>query len=52
MGRQDFNRHGAAEARIVRAIDFAHASGADDRFDFVRAEFGAWLERREFRLYL
>ena len=41
----DFDGHVAAHTGIVRAIDFAHASGADGRADLVRAEFGAGGER-------
>ena len=32
---QNFQRHVAQQTRIVRAINFAHSAGADQRNDFV-----------------
>ena len=37
-GGQDLDRHVAPEPRIARAIDLAHAAGAERRDDLVRAE--------------
>src|SRR5882762_1542703 len=36
--RDDLQRDVATELRIARAIDLAHAAGAERRQDFVRAE--------------
>ena len=36
--REDFDRHVAGEARVLRAIDLAHPAGADGGNDFVGAE--------------
>ena len=35
---EDLDRDGPIEARIAGAIDLAHASSADERDDFIRAE--------------
>ena len=35
---QDLDRHVTTQPRIARAIDLAHAAGADDRDDFIGAE--------------
>ncbi len=37
-GRQDLDRNVATEPRVVRAVDLAHAAGAERRDDVVRAE--------------
>ena len=37
----DFDGHVASQPRIMRAIDFSHAAGADGTEDLVRAEFRA-----------
>ena len=42
---QDFYGYVALQARIAGAIDFAHAAGADERLNFVRAEFGSRRKR-------
>ena len=39
--RQDLDRDVAIELRVARAIDLAHAAGANDRDDLVGAEAGA-----------
>src|SRR5271170_5203834 len=39
--REDFDGDGAVQARIARAIHFAHAASAEERFNLVGAEFGA-----------
>jgi hypothetical protein len=44
--RQHLDRHLAAEARIVRAVDLRHAALAERRADLVGAEPGALGERR------
>ena len=36
--RKDFDRDGAVEARVVRAIHLAHAARTKQRLDFVRTE--------------
>ena len=36
--REDLDRDLAAQSRIARAIDLAHAARADEREDFIRAE--------------
>ena len=41
LGRKDFDRHGAIEPRVARAIDLAHAALADLGGDFVGTEAGA-----------
>jgi hypothetical protein len=41
MNGKDFDGDGAVEARVCRAIDFSHASGAQRGNDFVGAEFRA-----------
>jgi hypothetical protein len=43
---QDLQRDGAAQARIVRAVDVAHAAGADGRRDAVGAELAVHKRRR------
>jgi hypothetical protein len=42
--RQDFHRDAAIEAYVARAIDLAHAAGAEWRDDLVRTQLGAWRE--------
>jgi hypothetical protein len=42
---KDLDRDVAAEARIARAIDLAHAASAKRRQNLVRAETGAGQER-------
>ena len=39
--RGNFDGHIAPQPRIVRPIHFAHATSADGREDFVRADFCA-----------
>ena len=41
VGRQNLDGDGAVEARVFRAIDLAHAAGADERQDLVGAETSA-----------
>lgn len=41
MRGQDLDRDGAVEARITRAIHFAHAARAQPRLDFIRSEVRA-----------
>jgi hypothetical protein len=41
---QDFQRHLAAQARIARAVHFAHAAGANQRDDLVRSNCRASRE--------
>jgi hypothetical protein len=43
--RQDFDRHLARQLRVAREIDLAHAAGAQDIDDFVRAEAIAAVQR-------
>jgi hypothetical protein len=43
--RQDLDRDVTIQSRVVRPIHFAHATGANEREDLVRAEPGAGLER-------
>ena len=43
-GGQDLDRDVAAQPRVVRAIDLAHAPGTDGAEDFVGAKARAWLE--------
>ena len=38
MFGKDFDRDGAVETRVARAVHFAHTSGADRREDLVGAE--------------
>src|SRR5262249_59839977 len=42
---QNLQRDVAIELRITRAIDLAHATGANQRSDFIGAETRAWSER-------
>ena len=42
---QHLDRHVALQSRVARAIDFAHAAGADRGDDFIRAETSARSER-------
>jgi hypothetical protein len=37
----DFDRDDPVQACIARLVDLSHAAGADERKDFVRAEFVA-----------
>ena len=37
--RQDLDRHLAAQPRVARPVDLAHAAGAERRENLVRAEF-------------
>ncbi len=46
MRRQDFDRNGAFEPRVPRSINFAHPPGSDSRYNFVRADPGAGLQRQ------
>ena len=43
--RQHFDCDRAIESRVARAIDLAHAAGAEQRDDLVRAEASAWRQR-------
>jgi hypothetical protein len=45
MARQDLDRDSAAQPRILRPEDLAHATRADGREDFVRTESFAGSER-------
>ena len=45
-GPQDLDRHGPVEARVVRAIDLAHAAGFDQRLDSVGTEHAPRLDPR------
>ena len=38
---EDLDGHVAAQARVLRAIDFAHAAGAEHRDDFIGSQAGA-----------
>ena len=42
---QDFDGYVALQAGIAGAIDFAHPAGADERLNFVGAEFGSRRKR-------
>ena len=44
-GRQDLDRHLAAEARVSRAVDLSHPPRSDRREDLVGPESGAGLQR-------
>ena len=46
---QDLDRDLAIQFRIARAIDFAHASGAQSGEDFVRAEASAAVQAHRLR---
>ncbi len=41
MRSQNFDRDRAIKARVERAVNFSHAACAEQRLDFVRAEFRA-----------
>ena len=43
--RQDLDRDGPVEARVVGLVDLAHAPGADRRGDLVGAQAGAFAEQ-------
>jgi hypothetical protein len=45
FGLQDLNRDFSAQPEIARPIDLAHAPGADEREDLVRAQAGAGSQR-------
>ena len=47
--RQDLDRDVAIEPRVARAIDLAHAAGAEQRDDFVDVETRAGREEHEGR---
>jgi hypothetical protein len=40
LRRHPLDRDGSVQPQILRLVDNAHASGADERFDFVRAAQG------------
>jgi hypothetical protein len=40
IGGQNLDCHFAAQARIARAVDFAHRAGAEARQNFIRAQAG------------
>jgi hypothetical protein len=42
--KQHLDRHPSAESKILRAVDFAHAAGAQEGVKPVGAQFGARLE--------
>src|SRR5262249_39197315 len=46
--RKDLHRDVAAEPRVLRAVDLAHASGADRREDLVGAQLRSVRERHFF----
>ena len=46
VGRQHFDGHIAPQPRIARAIDLAHAAGAQQREDFVEAKASAGRKRQ------
>src|SRR5262245_24153041 len=46
MRGQDLDGHRAVEPRVVRSVDLAHSSGADNFQDFVGTESSPWFERR------
>ena len=46
IGWQHFEGHVAPKPRIARAIDLAHAAGAEQREDFVEAEVSAGGKRQ------
>ena len=51
---EDLDRHVTTKTRVARAIHLAHAAGADQRDDFIRANLRAqreWHDRRMCRLY-
>jgi hypothetical protein len=50
--RQNLDSHQPFETRVLRPIDFAHPTGADERDDFVGAEARASRQRHESRLIL
>src|SRR5258708_16504932 len=53
MGGENLDGYGALESGVARAIDLAHATRAEQGFDFVRTELGAAREsHRQRRLYL
>ena len=45
VGAQDLERDGAIQASVARAIDLAHAAGAERGEDFVGTEAGAGGQR-------
>ena len=45
--RQNLDRHVAIEVGVPRAIDLAHAAGADQRDDFIRAEASSGRQRHD-----
>jgi hypothetical protein len=52
MARQDLDRHLPAQLGVLGAIHFAHATRANGREDFVRAEFVAWRKGHMLQLSL
>ena len=48
---QDLDRDLALQLRVVRAVDLAHAAGADLGGDFVRAEAGAGSQGQTWRIF-
>src|ERR1700688_3458330 len=44
-GGERFDRESATEPGIACSVDFAHAAGAQQRFDLIGAELAAWKER-------
>ena len=47
--RDDLDRHVATELRVARAIDLAHAPGADKREDLVGAKASAGCQGQKVR---
>jgi hypothetical protein len=45
--RRDLQRDGAVQSRVAGFVNGSHATCADRRKDFVRAEFVAWREASE-----
>ena len=50
LGGHLFDGDDAVEARVAGSIDFAHAAGADDGFDFVGAEARSRGEGHDLRI--
>ena len=46
LGGKNFQRYGAIETRIARAVDLAHAAGPQQRLHFIRAKLRAWGKHR------
>jgi hypothetical protein len=44
LWKQDLDRHPSSESNILCPVHFAHAAGAEQRFEAIGAQFGANLE--------